>query len=136
MILSNRSRTPDGRSRHANRSARRRRPLRCEGLEGRTLLSVSPQLLKDLNLDTVSSSPSEITDVNGIAFFTADDGVHGAELWRTDGTASGTSLVADINPGGDSSSPTELTAVGGTLFFRADDGRTAASCGPTVPGPK
>ncbi len=39
---------------------------------------------------------SGIVGAGGIAYFTADDGVHGCELWRSDGTAAGTWLVKDI----------------------------------------
>ena len=46
----------------------------------------------------------------------------GFELWRTDGTRSGTRLVRDIRPGTGPSWPYELTTVAGTPFFRANDG--------------
>ena len=71
--------------------------------------------------------PSSLTRVGGTLFFTADDGIHGSELWKSDGTTAGTVLVKDIDPdddGGydDESGPYFLTGVGGTLFFTAGDG--------------
>ena len=52
-------------------------------------------------------------------FFAANDGVHGLELWVTDGTALGTTLVLDLQPGWESSYPALLTAASGQLFFTA-----------------
>ena len=60
--------------------------------------------------------------MGGTLFFSADDGVNGHELWRSDGTPGGTVLVKDIRPGAADGNPFELTAVGSTLFFGADDG--------------
>lgn len=40
---------------------------------------------------------------NGKVFFKADDGEHGVELWKTDGTTGGTELVKDIYPGSNTS---------------------------------
>jgi ELWxxDGT repeat protein len=69
-----------------------------------------------------SSFPSNLTAVGGTLFFSADDGVDGTELWKSDGTTAGTVLVKDIFPGPSSSFPSNLTNVNGTLFFSANDG--------------
>src|SRR2546425_8174835 len=42
-----------------------------------------------------SSRPDNLTNVNGTLFFVADDGMHGRELWKSDGSATGTVLVKD-----------------------------------------
>src|SRR2546422_6814941 len=70
----------------------------------------------------VGSGANLLTYVNGTVFFTANDGIHGLELWKSDGTAAGTVLVKDIYPGAAGAGPTGLTNVDGTLFFSADDG--------------
>lgn len=59
----------------------------------------------------------------GLYYFDADDGVHGEQLWRTDGTVAGTFRVTDLAPGvTDSAGPRPLTDFGGELFFSANDG--------------
>lgn len=63
-------------------------------------------------------------NVNGTLFFTADNGVNGRELWKSNGTEGGTVRVMDIWEGSLDSRIDELTVVNGTLFFVANDGKT------------
>jgi ELWxxDGT repeat protein len=70
---------------------------------------------------TFTSWPENFIAASGTLFFTTTDDVHGNELWASDGTPEGTTLVKDIHPS-DSSSPRNLTNFGDALFFAADDG--------------
>ena len=49
-----------------------------------------------------SSYPMYKEELNGMLYFVAYDEEHGRELWRSDGTESGTVLVMDTLPGPDS----------------------------------
>jgi ELWxxDGT repeat protein len=59
--------------------------------------------------------------VGDMLFFDANDGIGNFELWKSDGTQTGTVLVKDINPS-TGSFPFFATNVNGTLFFTAIDG--------------
>lgn len=110
-----------------------------DGIHGRELWSsdgttAGTQLVKDINYgpgnSTLTASPTfglrnhtkKIYSFEGMAFFTAEDGSSGQELWRSDGTAAGTIQIAEINPTYAGSLPAHLTYHNGLLFFTADDG--------------
>jgi ELWxxDGT repeat protein len=98
-----------------------RRRLELEQLEDRTLLS-SAHLLADINPGAATSNPSQMVVIGSTTYFAANDGTHGNQLWKTDGTAAGTVMVADIDPGSAGSNPTDLTSLNGQLYFVANDG--------------
>jgi ELWxxDGT repeat protein len=85
--------------------------------------------LPDIFRDTLGSDPVPYADLDGTLLFSADDGSHGRELWRTDGTVDGTDLVRDIRAFGDSLPTTSLFSshfpdvarLNGVLFFAAED---------------
>ncbi len=80
----------------------------------------TPELVANINL-AGSSDPMNLTVIGNYIYFSADDGVSGDELWRSDGTTLGTEMVSDIHPS-DGSQPTYFTELNGTVYFSADNG--------------
>lgn len=60
--------------------------------------------------------------LNGYLYFVATDGTTGYELYKTDGTSAGTTLVKDIYTGSNSSSPESFMVLNGFLYFTANNG--------------
>ena len=87
-------------------------------------------LLADLNAGAASAAPLHLGSPLAFGFpdasralFVLDDGKTGREIWVTDGTKAGTTLLKDINPTG-SSTPSTWTGVGvvSVSVFSANDG--------------
>lgn len=83
-------------------------------------------MVKDINDNTqgfTSSDPMFLTSVGNNLYFAANDGEHGFELWRSNGTSTGTFLLRDINTnpamGFSDSNPTRTFVSGDTLYFSA-----------------
>ncbi|MBI9062029.1 MAG: T9SS type A sorting domain-containing protein [Marinilabiliaceae bacterium] len=93
-------------------------------------------MIKDINpgvdqFDSPNSShPEYFNSFGDHVYFRAYDGVHGIELWRTDGTEAGTVMVKDINNGGSGSLAVTSPQFGvykGELYFMAEGSRAAGS---------
>jgi ELWxxDGT repeat protein len=104
--------------------------LQAELLEARRVLA-SPSLVVDIvpGADGTqgggygSSVPTGLTEFKGSAYFAASAANFTRGIWRTDGTASGTEVVAVIRPSPQApyynkDSISQLTASGDYLFFR------------------
>jgi ELWxxDGT repeat protein len=89
-------------------------------------------LLKDVNtsltLDS-GSRPEFLCRLGSITLFRAQTLDLGTELWRTDGTTPGTSLVKDINPGSGSSQPGSCAVIGAPCSSSPMTASTATRCG-------
>jgi len=95
-------------------------------LDGRELYAYFPetgksQLVKNIN-PLGDSNPEYLYGYYDILYFTADDGRHGREPWRSDGTINGTTMIKDIYDGVNSSEPSSFNMLGDMLIFSANDG--------------
>jgi ELWxxDGT repeat protein len=95
----------------------------------RLVADLNPKLMPNAITDPplpaligVGSDPSDLVRAGSRAFFVADDGTTGHELWVTNGTRRGTRRVVDLVPGPASSTPRDLVAVGDAVYFFAAHG--------------
>ena len=89
-------------------------------------------MVRDINLepngpgvtDHAIFDPFSFIEYNGELYFSARDGIqagkHNVELWKTDGTFAGTTLVADLFPGTGPGTPTQFEVIDGVLYFGAN----------------
>ncbi|MEM7202133.1 MAG: hypothetical protein AAF628_17830 [Planctomycetota bacterium] len=92
-----------------------------------TAVAQTPVPLANLNPGLpAGSNPREFTALGSVWLFSAERDDVGRELWRTDGTFAGTTLVADIVPGVGSSDVSLLTRVGSNVVFKAAGGLWAS----------
>jgi ELWxxDGT repeat protein len=88
----------------------------------------NPDMVREINVGAGGSNPRDFISVGNEVLFSADNGAHGWELWRSDGTPEGTIMVKDINVGTGGSNPGYRTFFGGMtiagneVFFGADSG--------------
>jgi ELWxxDGT repeat protein len=78
-------------------------------------------IIANINPTTGSSAPGTINNIgvlNDVAYFSATDGVTGAELWKYDGI-SAPQQVQDLAPGSTSSFPANFAVLGNELYFQA-----------------
>ena len=90
-------------------------------------LAQPPSPVEDVNTTQTGGTwqwpfSTQFVEMGGVVYFTSSDGIHGTELWRTDGTAGSTRMVKDICPGSCASWIFRLAVWGSTLYFSADDG--------------
>ena len=72
-------------------------------------------MVKDINPGPASGGPGQLTDLNGTLYFTASEGNYVSELWRSDGTEAGTTVVKSV-------SASALTDFRGALYFSGPGG--------------
>lgn len=81
-------------------------------------------LFKKINpefYDAHSFYNTKAISINNTLYFTANDGISGFELWKTNGSASGTELVKDISVGPANGVSGYFTAVDNIFYFLAND---------------
>jgi len=84
--------------------------------------AANPALVKDIYPGSTGSSLNYMVNMNNVLYFSATEGVNGAELWKSDGTAEGTAMLKNIYAGSTASSIANMTVWGSYIYFSATEG--------------
>lgn len=71
---------------------------------------------------TSADAKGELEQVGDVVLFAAKEPATGLELWRTDGTLAGTTLVLDANPGSKNTAVKHITSFGTGAILSLNDG--------------
>jgi len=99
-----------------------REPFVTDGTDAGTIV------LKDINPGAPSSDSGNSNDfprpivADGFLYFRADNGVHGRQIWRTDGTPAGTVLLlsSDTSTHNENFSPEDPALINRQIIFRGN----------------
>lgn len=75
------------------------------------------KLVRIVSGNSFNSSINNLTDVNGLVYFSANDGIYGNELWASNGTLVGTTIIKDLTAGSEGSDLHNFCTVNGILYF-------------------
>lgn len=96
------------------------------------------KLVKDINLTSQQYTDYtfpffgvQFFDVNGKLFFLANSGLEGFELWQSDGTETGTTLIRDFVTGTISADYKNFKVLGNELYFIVNDSSGDYNCWKT-----
>jgi ELWxxDGT repeat protein len=90
-------------------------PWRTDGITAQRIADINPGPANATSAFVTSSFQT----VGKLVLFGADDGVHGIEMWATDGNS--VRQLQDIAADAGSSNPRFFVAAGNLVYFTADD---------------
>lgn len=80
-------------------------------------------MVRDINPGNASSNPANFCNVNGTLFFSADNGPHGRQIWKSSGTSFTTTRVSTLSTAGVLGVTVgQIVHLNGTVFFTAGSG--------------
>ncbi len=79
-------------------------------------------LVKDIHLGGIENGekPERLFSFNNKLYFSANDGIHGIELWVSDGSEEGTFMLKDLYPGPENGHVIGFTEFNNFLYFIAN----------------
>jgi ELWxxDGT repeat protein len=81
-----------------------------------------------------SAEPQAFTNIGGVLYFTQEDGSNGREMWSSDGTLAGTTLVSDVNRVPATTTTDQLRRAGTRAVYRYHNGEWELGVADPVSG--
>jgi len=97
--------------------------LRVYSINSNSTEIIAEEVEVDYNTRS-SISPNLFCEIDDTMYISlrdqSDDGNTGFELWATDGTITGTTIISDVNPGSARSDPAQFYCTSSTVYFTAE----------------